>query len=229
MSFYATPIVIGISGYAGSGKDTLAEAIYAHVYPRKCVFAANIWHLSDPVKQMVKELDPILTNHTKGATRYRLSDYLYGEQRKGGHVDERWLKNNTDYREYLVAMGDGIRGLDESFWVDQLMLLIDHAYSVLPDGKNNHLVLVPDIRYHNEVSSLRAAYGPRFLHIHVDAPHAQPANKEEKDSVDALPDADCVVTNKQEPLGRWDRQPVSHPHFQKVIAHALAWIDTLTQ
>jgi hypothetical protein len=120
-------MIIGISGYKGSGKDTAAELLIHKYKFIKCSFA-------QPVKDTVSRLFKIDKD---------ILDGIYNR-------DEREIRRvdlfNYSPRELLQIVGTGLRKLiNENIWVDiaaQEALLYDH-------------VVFTDVRFPNEVEFIK--------------------------------------------------------------------------
>jgi hypothetical protein len=125
--------VIGLTGYAGSGKSTVANYLVEEHGFTRLSFAA-------PLKKMLRTLDPALSG-TPGAYQkpFRVTEALehYGS--------ENALKESVDgpeYRRLLQVLGtDCIRAVDEEFWVRAGL-----AQMADPDGK----YVFDDARFPNE-------------------------------------------------------------------------------
>jgi hypothetical protein len=136
-------IVVGLSGYARSGKDTVADILVRDYGFTKMAFA-------DPIKTMVRDLDPIVGHHQEEACcadcepeieDIRLSDlYSYGltddeikrDFRFGGEVRRLWQYFGTEV----------MRSRDDDFWIKQ-------AEDRLFEGTSDRVVFT-DVRFENE-------------------------------------------------------------------------------
>jgi hypothetical protein len=127
-------IVIGVSGAQRAGKDTVASyLVERHGFTRI--------GLADPLKHLAGTIDPIVD----GTLGIRMNELLasYGED---------YVKANyPEYRRFLINLGQGLRSFDEDFWVDALLGSIVN----LQDDYGLDRFVVPDIRFENEVASLR--------------------------------------------------------------------------
>lgn len=131
--------VIGLTGYAGAGKSTVADyLVEAHGFTRLS-FAA-------PLKKMLRTLDPyIVPSPVAGFgddQPLRLSDLLSvmteNEIKAGSAGDE--------YRRLLQVLGtDCIRAVDENFWVNAAIKQMSD-----PDGK----YVFDDVRFPNEATAI---------------------------------------------------------------------------
>src|SRR5690606_15406979 len=130
---YAGPMpLIGIAGKKRSGKDTVAKALEPFGYQRV--------GFADELKQMALEINPMIP----GDTRLR-----------GVVKDFGWecAKEFPGVRKFLQELGTSIRERDRYFWIRTAFMRINPA---LADGYG---VVVPDVRYPNEVDAIRRAGG----------------------------------------------------------------------
>lgn len=128
-------MLIGITGKAGHGKDTVADMIM-ELLPRtdKYSFAA-------PLKAMALAIDPIIEGDK------RLSDFVANPD--GWHA----AKKHTEVRRFLQRLGtEGVRGtFGDNAWVD---LMFDWWYS-----GNASYGVIPDTRFPNEAEAIWAEDG----------------------------------------------------------------------
>jgi hypothetical protein len=147
--------VIGLTGYAGSGKSTVANYLVEEHGFTRLSFAA-------PLKKMLRTLDPILglppIFWSKSMGDFRLSDLWklaeQTEQFSEGEIKaEVWIKNGPwgdEYRRLLQVLGtDCIRAVDPEFWVKAAV-----AQMTNPEGK----YVFDDVRFPNEAKVIEG-YG----------------------------------------------------------------------
>jgi hypothetical protein len=122
-------MIIGLSGYAQSGKDTVANILVEKHGYRRIAFA-------DPIRKLLYEMDPLVPKgYGEGVINYRLQDLVdsYG-----------WDKVKVDFpevRRLLQELGVGARTLfGDTFWINEAL------YDVASDDK----VVVSDVRFENE-------------------------------------------------------------------------------
>ena len=131
-------MIIGLSGYAQSGKDTVANILVEkHGYTR-IAFA-------DPIRELLYEMDPLIPlGYGTSVINYRLQDLVdaYG-----------WDKVKVDYpevRRLLQDLGVGARKIfGDTFWIYQALS------DVTPDDK----VVVSDVRFENEAKWIQEFNG----------------------------------------------------------------------
>lgn len=126
--------IIGISGKAEAGKDTVSGFLLA-VYPRQMVRRA----FADALKhEALREY----ARRDRAPFRESILDTL---------IPERVLiladqLKNTDlaFRTFLQAYGQARRAVDPLYWINRC--LDDHKHSKEWD----HTLIIPDVRYRNE-------------------------------------------------------------------------------
>jgi hypothetical protein len=126
---------IGLSGYAQSGKDTVAEVLVKDFGYKKVAFA-------DAIREALVVLNPRI-EVANMAMRLSSAVKSFGW--------EFLKKEDTGVRELLQRFGTevGREMFDQNIWVD---LAID----LVPDGGR---VVFSDVRYPNELKAIRAAGG----------------------------------------------------------------------
>lgn len=126
-------MIIGLAGYAGSGKSTVAEilAIDSNGVPRALRLA-----FADPIKKTLKEL-------------YNLSDeQLYGN--KKFEIDPRY---NLTPREMMQKFGTEVcRQIYPETWTNYLKIKIQ----AMPI---HFSYIIEDVRYENEVRTIKSLGG----------------------------------------------------------------------
>jgi hypothetical protein len=131
-------MIIGLSGYAQSGKDTVANILVEkHGYTRVA--------FADPIRKLLYEMDPLIPKgYGEGVINYRLQDLVdsYG-----------WDKAKVEFpevRRLLQELGVGARKLfGDTFWINEAL------YHVAPDDK----VVVSDVRFENEAQWIQEFKG----------------------------------------------------------------------
>lgn len=129
-------MIIGLSGYARSGKDTIAEHLVEKYGFVRVSFA-------DPMREALYRLNPMISVHDM--THVPLASAV------DGMGWEEVKKASADLRGLLQRMGTevGRNMFGESFWVDQ-------AFSKIQSGAN---VVVSDVRFKNEADAIRSLDG----------------------------------------------------------------------
>ena len=143
-------MIIGLSGYARSGKDTIADYLVEHHGFIKLSFAS-------PMREALYKLDPEITDMTGLVYGFRQAVNLFG-----------WDDMKTyfpTYRGLMQRMGTevGREMFGENFWVGQ-------ALKQVTPGAN---VVFSDVRYQNEANAVQAAGGEVWR---IERPGVGPAN-----------------------------------------------------
>ena len=124
-------MIIGLSGYARSGKDTVAELLCLNYDYKRVSFA-------DPMRQALYVLSPKVDGIT------RLSEYV---------DDYGWdtAKQNPEVRRLLQVFGTevGRKQFGSQFWID----------IALKDLDNTSLAVISDVRFPNEAEAIKKLGG----------------------------------------------------------------------
>lgn len=161
--------ILGISGYAGHGKNYLASHLQS-------TLGGQIIHLADALKAMCAEIFQIPLKifyhaHYKnqslqqlGFSPINIDDYiLVLSHRTGFKIMKRRLTATTP-RELLQFIGtEYVRSIQESFWAEQLVQAI-LANPQVPCW------YVPDVRFLDEWLYLKKHFGDDFQLIQVFRP-----------------------------------------------------------
>jgi hypothetical protein len=123
-------MIIGLSGYARSGKDTVAGMLMGlHGYERVA--------FADPIRELLYEMDPLVVHNYMD---FRLQDII---DSKG------WEAAKTEFpevRRLLQDLGVGARKLfGDTFWI----------YQALSDVAPQDKVVVSDVRFKNEAQWIK--------------------------------------------------------------------------
>jgi hypothetical protein len=124
--------VVGLTGYAGSGKSTVAQYLVEKHGFTRLSFAG-------PLKEMLRKLNPILEDEQHVA-------YLLDELGEGA-VKQHY----PEYRRLLQVLGtDCIRSIDPDFWIKAAV-----AQMTDEDGR----YVFDDVRFPNEADVIKG-YNP---------------------------------------------------------------------
>ena len=129
-------MIIGLSGYARSGKDTVAEMLCLNNgYQRKS--------FADPMRDALYRLNPIIIGNPR-TEQIHLADYVdeFGWDEAKAHPEPRRL-----LQVFGTEVGRGMFG--ENFWVDQAFK------QVTPTDK----YVFADVRFPNEADRVRQLGG----------------------------------------------------------------------
>jgi hypothetical protein len=133
------PRIIGITGYARHGKDTIASVLVRELgYSRVA--------LADRMKELMLRLDPFIEDPF--GPDERLSDIVG----RGGWEE---AKDYSEVRRLLQVFGTevGREGLGEDVWIEALAKSTKGFYG------NERKVVIPDIRFTNEAAFIRRMHG----------------------------------------------------------------------
>lgn len=124
-------MIIGLSGYAQTGKDTIANHLINKYGFTRVAFA-------DPIREAVYKLNPnINIADMRGVPLATAVDRLGWEMVKVESSDARWLLQRMG-----TEVGREIFG--ENFWVDQAM----------KKALEHENVVITDVRYPNELQAI---------------------------------------------------------------------------
>jgi len=137
-------IVLGLSGLAGSGKDTVAGFLR--------VYGFLSMALADPMKEFCRSIFDF--SH----------EQLYGPSQFRNAPDPRYLRPDGTYlspREALQTLGtDWGRERYPLTWVNATLLRIERLRKERPNAR----VCITDVRFANEIDALRTG-GVRLVRI----------------------------------------------------------------
>ncbi len=161
----ATRTVVGVRGYAGSGKDSVAQVLVSRHGFERAAFA-------DALKKLAYKADPIVSPDGR-----RLS----------GVIDEiGWDRAKTEspeVRKTLQRLGTAARDvLGEDVWVDALFRR----------HRGARCLVVPDVRLPNEMEAMRAR-GGRV--VRVVRPGVGPVNGHISETALDGTEPDAVIEN----------------------------------
>lgn len=164
--------IIGLTGYAQSGKDTFASFLIEHGFVRVS--------FAEPLYAAVYQLDALLPVQEHSRWRRWWSPRRVGYVRLQEVVDDKgwdWAKVNfPEVRRLLQAMGTEVgRNLfGQNFWVDQAMEAIK-SIEASEDFRYGDItgVVLTDVRFQNEYDAIKSMGGEL---VRVIRPGNQPVN-----------------------------------------------------
>jgi len=161
-------VVLGLHGYGGVGKDTLADALVDNYGFVKIAFA-------DPVREILYRMNPVVViEDNQPVSLQEVVDRI-------GWTEAKHLYPSV--REMLVGLGMGARqSIGPRVWIDEAMRR----------AGNHERIVFSDVRMLDEAVFLRDVY--RAILVHVVRPGVGPAHNQELSS---LPPAmlDYVIEN----------------------------------
>jgi len=158
-------MLIGLSGYATSGKDEVAKILVAKGYQRRA--------FADGVRRFLEEQDPDIGGNVTVPLTAEI--HQFGWDR---------IKGSSDVRELLQRTGmAGRKVLGEDVWVEQLF----HEFAAPippPDGHRWMLpampdLVIPDVRFENEAAAIKDRGGVLWR---VTRPGVGPVNDHESET-----------------------------------------------
>lgn len=162
--------VVGLTGFAGSGKDTAAGGLVAAGFHRMA--------FADGVRELALALDPWIASQGLSPVPLRLSLLV---AKRGWH----WVKGCPEVRETLQNIGKGVRDIVGAHaWINALDCRWSRAG--LPD------TVITDVRYPNEAAWVRRWGG---VVIRVDRPGVGPVNGHESETLVGAIEVDATVVN----------------------------------
>ena len=162
-------MLIGLAGFAGSGKDTVGKILVDHYNFKRVAFA-------DKVKELALKLDPFV-HLPMTFSNERLSSLV---ERAGW--DE--TKREPEVRELLQRIGAGVRDvLGEDTWIDAA-LWDYNRYGVD--------TVITDVRYPNELDVIRENGGVVWW---IERPGVGPVNDHESENSVSGASADLTLFN----------------------------------
>lgn len=142
-------LLIGLSGYARSGKDTVADILVAEHGFKRVAFA-------DKLKAVAYDLNPFIAGGGGGMRRLQAEVNDFGWDK---------AKERPEVRRILQALGASVRDhVHDATWVNAA--LGSGPYPGQP-------VVVSDVRYLNEVDAVRFRHGSI---IRINRPGVEAAN-----------------------------------------------------
>ncbi|MFE6493409.1 hypothetical protein [Streptomyces sp. NPDC057748] len=164
---------IGIIGRARVGKDTAGQWLVDNRGFRRVAFA-------DPLKAAALELDPIVgtDDSDRCVEGERLSDVVsfWGWEQ---------AKEEPEVRRILQELGAAVRAIDPEFWLRAALTKVSAA------NEDGVPCVITDVRYPNEVDSLRRA---GFHLVYIDRPGVPQLNHESEGAL-TEEDADYLIHN----------------------------------
>jgi hypothetical protein len=163
-------MLIGLSGYARSGKDTVADYLVKNYGFTRMAFA-------DPMKEALRRLDPLVT--FAGMTGVSLK---WAVDKSGWEVVK---DESPEVRGLLQRMGTevGRNMFGEDFWVD---------YAIGQSWKNDNVVF-SDVRFRNEAQAIQKNWGHNWR---INRPGTLAANAHISETdMDGYAHFDTVFTN----------------------------------
>jgi hypothetical protein len=164
-------MIIGLCGYAQSGKDTAADLLAQYGFERRA--------FADALREVVYRIDPLIPIPADSLDgTYRLQHIVDGwgwDFAKTAYPEVRRLLQVTGTEAVRQVLG-------ESIWVDHIM-----------DGiVGDENIVITDVRYPDEVAAVKEA-GGIVVWIHRDG--VGPVNSHASDNALSAENADYILFN----------------------------------
>jgi hypothetical protein len=132
-------MIIGLTGYAQSGKDTVAQVLVEKYGYTRIAFA-------DKIRELLYEMDPPVTDNNRVVG---LQNYV---EELGWDI----AKQNPNVRSMLQNLGVGARKVfGENFWVQQALRQVHFEGNFV----------ITDVRFPNEADAIRKYDGAQIWRI----------------------------------------------------------------
>lgn len=182
--------LIGISGYAGAGKDTAAEPLLEHGY-QLMKFAAPLKALSSRLNPWIRTLGIVGTSKLPMTYQFRRLNDIIAE------VGPEAAKDFEEVRRFYQDVGQDVRDLDRDFWVRVLEnQLVRAEFDEDEGGMFYRCVMSPtvitDVRYPNEAAMIKKLGG---ILLWIDRPGVGPCNDHASESGVCRELADIILDN----------------------------------
>src|SRR5690606_28081170 len=165
-------MLVGLCGYAGSGKDAVAGILAERYDYKRLAFADN-------VKKLALEIDPTICDNETFSDGVDVP-LPWAVERDGWDV----AKRSPQVRELLQRIGQGVRDIiGEDAWISAAM------WDYNPHSPNT---VITDVRYPNELATIRQMGGVVWW---VKRPGIGPANGHASENSVSETDADWTVDN----------------------------------
>jgi hypothetical protein len=191
-------ILIPIAGFARSGKDSLADAIFRHLEYTQPTYSVITLKFADALKADLEK--------AMAAVGVRVDAFTEVTAEKAA------------LRPLLVGYGEYRRSRDQDVWVNKLLAEVNTWVNgtLVASDSDVSLILVPDMRYLNEYEKLKACadrMGWAFVPIYIERHGNLPANDQEAESIGLMAAKGCFSSgnamqlsfadNRLDQLSQW--------------------------
>lgn len=181
--------LVGLTGYAGSGKDTVGEMLMAHAnFGRRFAFADTLR------EEIVEAFDLPPSVLTWRSTKNTPCSWINTSRCKEPGFRQHWFDNQLGAylspREVMQSWGDWRRGQHPDYFVERMRDKLLHNQFVKPALFRVETTIITDVRYQNEVDLIRSFGG--FV-LKVTRPGVGPVNGHSSDNQHL--DADGTIDN----------------------------------
>ena len=189
------PLVIGIIGKKGSGKDTMADRIIQMCGSDQVVK----YSLATPIKEVCKIL-------------FRLTDGQLHNEVEKELPDPRWA-NQTPRRLMQWIGTDVFRNqFGTDFWLQHARWAVDTLV------RSYRIIIIPDVRFTNEAEFVRSYPNHLLVRIHRDTPLDADSHSSETDLEKIPMDWVGVTIQNQSTLSNFDKD-IHHMARHHLLRH----------
>ena len=169
--------VLALSGWKGSGKDTLADYLIATKGARRFAFA-------DTLKDMVASQYriPVAMLHDPDLKEKPLEQYpVLTEDAFSATIHEKLAKELVSGfwtpRALAILEGSIKRSVNSQYWTEQVIASIKES--------NEELVVITDMRYNSELRILKEAFGDQLESIRIERFNESPSDDPSERDLDS--------------------------------------------
>jgi hypothetical protein len=165
-------IIIGITGFAKTGKDTFAK-IAKNLLINKYGYDCHIFSFAEDLKKISNKIvKPNFGINCITATK----------------------KEKDSIRPILVGIGEGFRNIDEFFWVKTVIRKINKIKI-----NKKTFVLIPDVRFENEAKWIKS--NKNSVIISINRKGIKPPNRQEIKNIPVIKNKYADLKIKWENIG----------------------------
>lgn len=170
--------IVGLTGYAQTGKDTVGQILVTHRGYTRLSFADN-------VREAVYRLNPVIDHWCSGSFGHAEPEAWTVQQLVNHYGWEHVKVQFPEARRLLQVMGTEVGR--EMFGEDAWIEMVGRQVKALPLGVP---VVITDVRFQNEADYVRSLGG---IVLQVKRPGTGPVNDHASDRIDF--EADGVIGN----------------------------------
>jgi hypothetical protein len=171
-------MIIGLSGYGRSGKDSFAQAMVEYGDYTRYAFA-------DGVRELALAIDPYVPTLTPNAPPHRLHNVVNG---CGWDIAK---DTYPEVRRLLQEVGTQARNIiDKDVWINRTFCQI---YDAIAPRDTAYNAVIADVRFPNEAEAIVQEFGGKV--IRIERPGVGPANDHASEIAMDGWDWDGVIVN----------------------------------
>lgn len=200
-------VLIPISGFARSGKDSLADFIFDHLEQTEPAYSVITLKFADALKTDMEK--------AMAAVGVKVDAFTEDTEKK------------KVLRPMLVAYGEYRRSLDKDVWVKKVLKEIGVWVNETLPGTDSEgsVILIPDLRYLNEYEKLKAVaeqHGWAFVPIYIERQGNLPANEQEAYSIAEMAAKGCFSQGNALQLSFPDRSLEAISQWAKKFTQSMS-------